>query len=134
MEHTSSAENGTYYANGATVDGAFGGRVKFYFDATAATATLIATGSVGTGEDEGGGIEFLDSSVGAEARIQVFGNGFLDIRGHGTPELTIGSLEGDGLVKLGVNLLITGANNLSTIFSGTIDGGSLEKIGTGTLC
>jgi autotransporter-associated beta strand protein len=135
MEHTSSAENGIFYANGATVDGAFGGRVKLYFDATAATATLIATGSVGTGEGEGGGILFQDNSVGAEARIEVFGNGFLDLRGHDTPELTIGSLEGDGLVFLGDDNLSIGSNNLSTRFSGIIEGapGGLTKIGTGSL-
>ena len=139
MEHTSSAENGIYYANGATVDGAFGGRVKFYFDATAATATLIASGSVGTGEDQGGGIIFQNNSVGAEARVEVFGNGFLDIRGHDTPLLTIGSLEGDGLVFMGGANLSIGSNNLSTEFSGLIEEnsedmvGALTKIGHGIL-
>jgi autotransporter-associated beta strand protein len=37
------------------------------------------------------------------------------------------------LIALVGNLLITGANNLSTVFSGTIEGGSLQKIGTGIL-
>jgi autotransporter-associated beta strand protein len=55
--------------------------------------------------------------------------------------VTIGSIEGTGSVFLGANNLTTGSNNLSTIFSGTIQdggisggtGGSLTKIGTGTL-
>src|SRR5262249_50867114 len=93
------AEDGTFYANGSTVDGAFGGRVIFsFYTPTAGRATLIATGGVGTGSDAGGGILFHYSSVGDRARVEVFGNGFLDLRAHDTPELTIGSLEGDGLV------------------------------------
>src|SRR4029077_18260794 len=53
----------------------------------------------------------------------------------------IGSIEGDGNVFLGARNLTVGSNNLSTIFSGVIQdggqnggtGGSLTKIGTGTL-
>jgi autotransporter-associated beta strand protein len=70
--------------------------------------------------------------------------GFLDIRGHNAPGVTIGSIEGGediglggGNVFLGANNLTVGSNNLSTRFSGVIyDGGfagSLTKIGTGTL-
>jgi autotransporter-associated beta strand protein len=56
--------------------------------------------------------------------------------------VTIGSIEGDGgNVFLGANNLTVGSNNLSTTFSGVIQdggqnggtGGSLTKIGTGTL-
>jgi autotransporter-associated beta strand protein len=140
MQQNSSAENGTFIANGGIVSGAFGGRVTFTIDApTADTATLIATGGVGTGEGEGGGIVFADSSVGAEARVELFGNGFLDLREHDTPELTIGCLEGDGLVFLGGANLSVGSNNLSTIFSGLIEENSegmaaaLTKIGHGIL-
>ena len=140
MESSATAESGTFHVNGATVDGAFGGRVRFSIEApTAARATLIATGGVGSGEDEGGGILFEDDSTGAEARVELFGNGFLDLRGHGTPELTIGSLEGDGLVFLGNVNLSVGSNNLSTVFSGLIEEnsegvqGALTKIGTGIL-
>ena len=136
---SSKAENGTFYANGATVDGAFGGAVIFGLDATASAATLIAKGAIGTGGGEAGGIVFADNSGGAEARVELFGNGFLDIRGHDTPELTIGSLEGDGLVFLGGANLSVGSNNLSTIFSGLIEEasegatGALTKIGTASL-
>lgn len=86
------------------------------------------------------------SSQGGTARITLSGppgnsTGFLDISGHNTPGVTIGSIE-DGIinnsnfprVSLGANNLTTGSNNLSTIFSGIIGGsGSLTKIGTGTL-
>jgi len=55
--------------------------------------------------------------------------------------VTVGSIEGDGNVFLGANTLRVGSNNLSTEFSGEIQdggqipgtGGSLTKIGTGTL-
>jgi len=140
VENFASAENGSFYANGTTVEGAFGGRVTFTIQSpTAATATLIGTGGVGTGEGAGGGIVFLDSSVGAAPRVEVFGNGFLDIRGHDTRRLTIGSLEGDGLVFLGGLNLSIGSNNLSTEFSGVIEEnsegmtGALTKIGHGIL-
>ena len=62
--------------------------------------------------------------------IELFGNGTLDVT---FGPVTVGSIEGDGIVTLDDNLLITGANNLSTVFSGTIDGGSLQKIGGGAL-
>jgi autotransporter-associated beta strand protein len=140
VENFATAEAGTFYANGTTVDGAFGGRVQFFIQTpTAGAATLIATTGVGDGEGAGGGILFEDDSAGAQARVEVYQNGFLDIRGHDTPELTIGSLAGDGLVFLGGANLSVGSNNLSTNFSGLIEEnsegmtGALTKIGTGIL-
>jgi fibronectin-binding autotransporter adhesin len=52
--------------------------------------------------------------------------------------MSIGSIEGDGLVLLSPNELTVGANGLSTVFSGVIqDGGarrgSIAKTGAGTL-
>ena len=50
--------------------------------------------------------------------------------------ISIGSLEGDGIVSLGSNRpsLTIGTNNLSTVFSGVIQGsGSVVKKGSGTL-
>ena len=55
--------------------------------------------------------------------------------------MTIGSIEGSGIVLLGANKLTVGSNNLTTTFSGIVEdgmggggvGGSLTKIGTGTL-
>jgi len=74
------------------------------------------------------------SANGAQPRVEIFGNGtFL---AYST--ITIGSLEGDGQVYLRLFHLTIGANDLSTAFSGTIQdgdmaGGSLTKIGSGTL-
>ena len=68
------------------------------------------------------------------ARCELFGNGTLSIDGHLPPGVTIGSLEGSGLVTLGANNLTIGANRLNTTFSGNISGsGSLTKIGPGRL-
>ncbi len=61
--------------------------------------------------------------------------------GQSLRQVTIGSLEGDGLASLGGGKLIAGSNNLTTTFTGLIqDGGgfggsgaSLTKTGTGTL-
>ena len=54
---------------------------------------------------------------------------------------TVGSIEGNGIVKLGDKTVAVGGNNLSTVFSGVMQdgglfggtGGSLTKTGTGTL-
>ena len=93
--------------------------------------------------DEGtaGSIEFENGSKGVTARVEVFGSGNLDISPHNATAVTIGSVEGDGRVFLGENNLTIGNNGLSTSFSGVIQdgglnggtGGSLTKIGTGTL-
>jgi len=83
----------------------------------------------------GGVILFLDASDGGAARIELFGNGSLDLRQHNAqPPLTIGSLEGDGLVFLSQHGLTIGGNGLSTTFSGVVQGnGSLAKTGPGIL-
>jgi autotransporter-associated beta strand protein len=105
----------------------------------AQSATLIA--NPGTNGGDGGLILFSKSSLGDMARCELFGNGSLDISPHVAPGVTIGSLEGDGLVFLGAQNLTLGSNNLSTAFSGVIQdggsndgmGGSLTKIGAGRL-
>jgi autotransporter-associated beta strand protein len=84
---------------------------------------------------------FEDHARGGTARVEVFGNGALDISAQKRGGVTIGSLEGDGDVFLGGNRLVVGRNDLSTTFSGTIQnggvsggaGGSLVKIGRGRL-
>ena len=139
LRDSSTAENGTFIANGTMVSGALGGRMTFDDDATASAATLMAKGGVGSKQGRGGGILFNDTSTGDTARVELHGNGFLDLRGHDTPELTIGSLEGDGLVFLGGVNLSVGSNNLSTIFAGLIEEasegvtGALTKVGAGIL-
>lgn len=127
-----SAANGTFinYGSFSCTYGPFcGGQTLFYGTSTAGNATLIANS-----DEEGGAIFFWYDSTGGTARVEVFGSGNLDISAHNAPGLTVGSIEGDGLVFLGANNLTVGSNNLSTTFSGVIqDGGSFTKIGTGTL-
>ncbi|HBJ87113.1 MAG TPA: hypothetical protein DDZ88_25285, partial [Verrucomicrobiales bacterium] len=135
--------NGSAFT-GSLVDGTGGGMILFEGFSSARNATLIANG--GTGAGLGGAIIFLDQSRGGEARVQVHGNGRLDISLHDSDEVEIGSLEGSGNVFLGSKTLVLGENGLSTTFSGSVQddgavfdftglhelGGSLIKIGEGT--
>ena len=106
--------------------------LAFYGDSTAGNAVLIAEGAPSDGY--GGNIEFWNNSSGGNARIELFGNGNLDISEHNAGVLGIGSLEGYGRVFLATNTLSVGGNGLNTVFSGAISGyGSLIKIGTGRL-
>ena len=121
-DDTVTAGNSLFIINGGVVQ---------FFGGTAGNATLIAN----TGTNGGhGSISFQGSNDGGEARIEVVGEGTLDIGTTGLGFVSVGSIEGDGLITLGTNELITGANNLSTTFSGVIEEpGSLAKIGTGML-
>jgi len=119
--------------NGGTVSGGTGGSTVFHGSSTAASAILVANG--GSNGGAGGQIFFDEESTGGTSRVELFGNGSLDISAHAAPGVTIGSIEGDGDAFVGANNLTIGGNNLSTTFSGVIQGagGSLTKIGTGTL-
>jgi autotransporter-associated beta strand protein len=133
------AGNGVFIINGGSTSGAGGGSVGFLGSSTgnptAGNATLIANS--GTNGGAGGQINFSSDDQ-SEARIELFGNGALNLNLHtGVGEVGVGSVEGDGLIVLSTNQeLIIGNNDLSTTFSGTIQdfgSGSLEKVGTGTL-
>ncbi|MFL6598598.1 MAG: autotransporter domain-containing protein [Chthoniobacterales bacterium] len=136
--NNSNANNATLSAFGV-VGGGSGGTISFLDTSTAGNATLIANGALGA--DSGATISFFGSSTGGTSRVEVFGNGNLDISGHNAPGVPVGSIEGNGDVFLGANNLTVGSNNLSTLFSGVIQdggpsggtGGSLTKEGTGTL-
>jgi autotransporter-associated beta strand protein len=112
-----------------------GGRLTISGPATAGNAT-ITTNS--------GGLTLLDlDASGGTARFILNGTGALDISFLTTGGTTAGSIEGDGRVFLGANNLAVGGSGLSTVFSGVIQdgsalggggtGGSLTKVGTGTL-
>jgi autotransporter-associated beta strand protein len=137
VRNGSTVADGTFIINGGSVAGAGGGKTAFSGFANAEAATLIANG--GTGGGEGGQIVFANLSKGGTARIELFGNGTLDISTHLQPRIgvTVGSIEGDGIVFLGAGNLGIGSNNLNTTFSGVIQddglGGSLTKVGSGTL-
>ena len=133
----STAQNATIINEGGFVSGARAALTLFTDTAAADNATLIANG----GRGDGGLIEFSGNSTGGTAHVQVFGNGNLDISYHNSPGVTVGSLEGDGIVFLGDRNLTVGSSNASTVFSGLIrfgglargGSGSLTKIGTGSL-
>jgi fibronectin-binding autotransporter adhesin len=131
----STAGSGNFTMNGGEASGAGGGGILFVGDSTAGSATLIANG--GLGGALGGGISFSDNATGGTAQVKLHGNGELYI-GSSAAGVTIGSLEGDGNVFVEDKTLTVGSNNLSTTFVGVIQeiiatGGSLTKIGTGTL-
>jgi autotransporter-associated beta strand protein len=109
-----------------------GGQVQFFEVASAGSATLLANG--GSQGGEGGRITFWQTSDGGEARVELFGNGTLDITNLTSVGLTIGSLEGNGIVSLGPKSLTIGTNDLSTVFGGVVrDSGAVIKVGSGTL-
>jgi autotransporter-associated beta strand protein len=133
------AGNATIIVNGASSSDANFGVLFFLEDeASADNATLIANGGANGGH--GGLIEFWSETRGHKARVELFGNGKLDIGSHNPlVPMTIGSLEGTGAVALGANNLTIGRNHLRTTFSGLItdgrnnSGGSITKTGAGTL-
>jgi autotransporter-associated beta strand protein len=140
FSENSSAANATVVAEGGGQFG-LGGIISFLGDSTADGSTLVANGGLVSDLGSGGSIFFGEQSTGGTARIEVFLNGNLDISSHLAPSVTVGSIEGDGAVFVGANNLSVGSNNLNTLFSGAIQdggesggsGGSLTKIGTGTL-
>jgi hypothetical protein len=114
-----SAADSTIINDGATVAGATGGTCRFSTGApTAGNGTLIANG--GSNGGGGGFFTFDNFSTGGTARVELFGNGYLDVSPHGSQPMTIGSLEGDGLVYLGDNTLTVVGNGLDSTFSGML--------------
>lgn len=132
-----SAGNSTITSEGATQSGAEGGDCQFYGRASAGVATLIATG--GTNGEEGGQFRFLDDSTAVHARLKIYGNGHLDVSQYGG-DCPIGSLQGDGLVYLGLSNLMIGNDENDSLFTGVIQeeggglgtGGGVRKVGRST--
>ncbi len=136
-----SADQCTIINDGATVGGATGAATSFsQAKPSAGNATLIANG--GTNGGGGGSFSFEGGSLGGTARLELFGNGYMDMSSHTGPSVSIGSIEGDGQIYIGKSTLMVGTNNLSTTFSGVLHPGSpiggsgtggLTKTGSGTL-
>lgn len=107
------------------------GEISFRNNSTAGNATIANTGS--------GIIYFEDMSSGGTARF--VNNAEIDVSDRTAPSITMGSIEGSGTIYLGSTNLEVGGNNLSTTYAGVLrdggsgegDGGSLTKVGTGTL-
>jgi outer membrane autotransporter protein len=124
--NTSSAVN-------ANITNTNGGFTEFRNTSTAGNATIT--------NSNGGFTNFFDSSTGGQARLIINAGGVLDISFLTSSGMTAGSIEGAGLFNLGSKTLAVGSNNLSTVVSGMIadgggnggTGGSLVKVGTGTL-
>ncbi len=109
------------------------GTTTFSGSATADHATITT--------NSGGVTSFSGSSTGGVARFITSAGGTFDMSPLTSGAMTAGSIEGEGNYFLGANELTTGLNNLSTTVSGVIadggaaggTGGSLIKVGTGTL-
>ena len=103
------------------------GTTSFNADTTAGSST-ITTGS-------GGHVFFFNASTGGNAQFITNAGGIFDMSGLTAAGMTAGSIAGAGSYVLGAKNLAVGSNNLSTAVSGVISGagGSLTKVGTGTL-
>lgn len=107
------------------------GTVYFNDSSTAGSAAITNSGS--------GTIYFSDNSSGGAARF--INNAYIDLSTSAGLSVTMGSIEGSGTIYLGSTNLAVGGNNLSTVYSGVLQdggrgegsGGSLTKVGTGTL-
>jgi autotransporter-associated beta strand protein len=105
-----------------------------FHDSSTAGSAVVATQSGGT-------TQFFDASTGGTARFITNSGGTFDISTLTAAGMTAGSIEGAGNYFLGSKALTVGLNNLSTVVSGVIAdggsgggiGGSINKVGTGTL-
>src|SRR5262249_16827476 len=110
-----------------------GGTMHFFDNATAANATITV--------NAGSSLFVQQNGSGGQARIIANSGGAFDISALTSAGTTAGSIEGTGTVRLGSKQLTVGGNNLSTTLAGPIvdggmgggAGGSLVKVGTGTL-
>jgi autotransporter-associated beta strand protein len=124
---------GVSTAGNSIITNGSGGNTRFQDTSTAGTATITT--------NAGGTTRFYDKSSGGDARFITNAGGKVDISTLFAGATTAGSIEGAGSYLLGKKRLTVGLNNLSTEVSGTIadggagsgQGGSLIKVGTGTL-
>ncbi len=137
---SATAGNATFVLNGSVGAGFLSSTLLFYDSATAANATITAYG--GSNGGPGAAIEFHGRTDGGTASLALLGNSTLDVGKHLGAPATLGSLSGSGTVYLGARTFALGSNNSSTTFAGVIQdsggrsqntGGSLSKVGTGTL-
>ncbi len=161
----SSVGGATFIGNGGSAEDALGGTIYAAFADPGTGATFVANGGTasraqgatvhpgnltadsvviandGTNGGRGGRVYFLYDLVGGPGRVEVFGNGSVDISRLTSDAASFGSIEGSGNIFLGSKNLSVGSNNRSTRFRGVIHdggyideaGGSLTKVGSGSL-
>ena len=135
FDENSTAGNATINNNG---QGAF---TQFSASSTAGSATITNSGNNSFTEF------ILGSSGGNAALINANPTAFITIAELNSAGTTVGSIAGNGTIFLGSKNLTVGGNQQSTLFSGVISdgespgrpgagpftGGSLTKVGNGTL-
>jgi outer membrane autotransporter protein len=115
----------TSTAGSATITTNNHGIVGFLDTTTAANSTLIT--------NSGGETIFLDASTGGQARFITNAGGIVDISRLTSTGTTAGSIEGAGNYFLGSKAFTVGLNNLSTRVSGIIGDGAAEIVGISPL-
>ena len=122
----------TVIANAARNKRGQAGFIEFSDDATAASATIRAT--EGKNDYPESHIKFAFDSSGGKARLELLGSKTdVDVFSHNGP-LTVGSIEGKGLVDTGYRSIAVGSNDRDTEFPGLITGiASIMKVGEGEL-
>ncbi|MDE2074351.1 MAG: autotransporter domain-containing protein, partial [Alphaproteobacteria bacterium] len=103
------------------------GTLEFDNSATAGDATITANAY--------GNVLFTGSSDAGMATLVAGSGGTVDISGLASAGMSAGAISGSGAFVLGAKSLSVGGLNTSTTVSGVISGsgGSLDKVGTGTL-
>ena len=135
FEGSATAGDATFTLNpGRFGEFAFPAAMNFLDSSTAGAGTFIVLGSP---TNENATLSFFDDSDGGTARVELIDGGVLFFLSHSLTTLTIGSLEGNGLVLQGPGETAIGSNNLSTTYVGVIsspdESGPITKIGTGRL-
>lgn len=117
-------------AGNATINNNNIGNILTFFNSSSAGSATITNSYV---------LKFRDNSTAGGAAIVNNGGGSVDFSPttglNGDNKISAGSIAGAGSYDLGANELTVGSNNASTEVSGGISGagGSLVKVGTGTL-
>ena len=109
-----------------------GGVVEFRNTSTAGNATITTAAGV---------TRFVNSASGGTASFITSSGAAVDFSSIAGASIAVGSIAGAGEYALGAKNLIAGGNNASTAVDGTIEdggsgggtGGSLTKVGAGTL-